>query len=219
VAETKADIGIAFDGDGDRVIMVDKNGFLYDGDRILAIAADYLKRQERLSQNTVVGTVMSNLGLERFIHSLDCQFIRTPVGDRYILKELLDGGYNLGGEQSGHIIFSDYSRSGDGIISALFVLKVLMHENKELSDYRNIIDDYPQIILNVPVKKKVDLSDNSAISEIIESVTTKLGNAGRVLVRNSGTELKTRIMIEGDDEILIKSYANDIAEVVTRELG
>ncbi len=219
VKEKKADIGIALDGDGDRVILVDEKGRILDGDCLMAIVATRMLKQNRLKKKTLVATIMSNMGLEEAVKMAGGKVIRAKVGDRYVVEEMLRGGYNLGGEQSGHIIFMDHTTTGDGIISALQALSVMVKENKKLSELAKVMERYPQILINVKVKEKKDLLTIPYIAKRIREVEGKFNGKGRLSVRYSGTELLARVMIEGRDEKEIKKMANYIAEAIEKEIG
>jgi phosphoglucosamine mutase len=219
VKETGADIGIALDGDADRVIVVDEKGTEFNGDKIMAVCARQMMENRELKQGTLVATVMSNMGLEVFMKELGGILVRTQVGDRYVVEKMVKGGYNLGGEQSGHIIFLDYNTTGDGILSALMLLSVMVRKQKRLSELSGIITDFPQVLKNVQVKRRGNLLEIPGIAGAISDAERKLGDRGRVLVRFSGTENKVRVMIEGTDEGLISALVSDIAEIVERELS
>lgn len=217
VLELKADIGIAFDGDGDRVMMVTDKGEQIDGDDILYIIA-----KERLAAKTigagVVGTVMSNLGLEMAIKNLGLKFIRTKVGDRYVLSELLKQGWTVGGESSGHIINLDLNTTGDGIVSALQVLKALSQTDKSLSDLSSEYKKYPQTMINVKLADGSQPLTSSSVKEAITNAENQLGQRGRILVRPSGTEPLIRVMVEGENEQEVVSLAQGVAESISNEL-
>jgi phosphoglucosamine mutase len=219
VVEHGADLGIALDGDADRVIFVDEAGREVDGDHIMAICASEMIRSGRLSRNTVVATVMSNLGFEIAMKRLGGQLVRTAVGDRYVVEEMRRGGYNLGGEQSGHMIFLDHNTTGDGVLSALQVLAIVQRSGRSLSELAQVMTSLPQVLVNVRVREKCDLRDIPAIRSVIEAVETELGENGRVLIRYSGTEPLLRVMIEGQDQAGIERQAEEIAELVRRHLG
>jgi len=218
VKEKKADIGIAFDGDGDRVIFSDGDGEVVDGDIIMGICAKHMKELGLLNGDTMVSTVMSNLGFERSMNNAGIEVVRTEVGDRYVMAEMLKSGYNLGGEQSGHIIFSDYNTTGDGLVSAMQLLKVLVKSGKSLKDLKNMIELYPQTLKNYKVNKKIPLSELPKTSAEIASVEKVLGKSGRVFVRYSGTENKIRVMLEGADLKQIEEYAENIGAVALKEI-
>ncbi len=214
----KADAGIAHDGDADRTILCDEKGRIVDGDHILGIWAVEMKNMGILKNNAVVSTVMSNLGLEKYLEENGIKLIRTKVGDRYVVQEMLDGGFNLGGEQSGHIIFLDHNTTGDGPITALQVLALMKKKNAKLSSLISRIKLYPQILTNITVERKQDIRDFPEIEKSIFEAKQKLGDKGRILVRPSGTEPKIRVMIEGENLKLIKKLGNDIAKVIKKNL-
>ena len=219
VIEEQAHIGIAFDGDADRAIFVDAAGEVVDGDQIMAICALYMQRQDDLRKNTVVATVMSNMGLEKVLNEADINLIRSQVGDRYVVEEMRAGGFNFGGEQSGHLIFMDHSTTGDGILSALQVLAVIVAEEKSLADLASVMEIFPQILINVPVKKKTPVIEVPLLSRQIAEVEKKIDGRGRLLIRYSGTENKLRIMLEGENYDEIKQYAEELADSVRKLLG
>jgi len=205
------------DGDAARVIMVDENAKEIDGDHIIAICGLYMKGKKLLKKNTVVTTVMANLGLEIAMKENGINIVRTDVGDRYILDEMKNQGYNFGGEQSGHIIFFDQTKTGDGTISALQVLSIMKETQKKLSELAECMKKLPQIILNINVNEKKDLNEMLGVIEKINKVENRLKGKGRVLVRYSGTQNIARIMIEGEDEKEIIKYAEEIAEEIKKE--
>lgn len=207
-----ADLGIAFDGDGDRVIMVDHRGEIVDGDHILGICAQDMLERESLRRKTVVGTVMSNLGLELALKARGIRLLRAPVGDRYVVEAMLKGGYNLGGEQSGHVLFLNYTTTGDGILTALRLLAVMLRKDKPLAELAAFLQKCPQILINVEVKEKKDLKTLPQARQAIHEAEKRLGDRGRLLVRYSGTEAKLRVMTEGEDESLIRQVAQDLAQ-------
>ncbi len=219
VKEHGADIGIALDGDADRVIVVDENGQEVNGDKIMAICAQEKMENKELTDGVLVATVMSNMGLEIFMKELGGRLIRTPVGDRYVVEKMVKGGYSLGGERSGHLVFINYNTTGDGILSALKLLSVMVRKQKRLSELSGLMTEFPQVLKNVIVKKREDLNNVPKIKEAINRAEERLGDKGRVLVRYSGTELLLRVMVEGEDEGLITTLADDIIECVKRELG
>ena len=208
-----ADIGIAFDGDADRVLIADEKGMLVDGDQILGLIAGHWAESGRLEGGGVVSTVMSNLGLEKFISSLGLELIRTRVGDRYVVERMRKDGYNLGGEQSGHIVLSDYSTTGDGIIAALQVLAVVVASGKPASRVCRVFEPLPQVLQNVEFNGGKPLEDK-AVKKAIKDGEGRLGAGGRLLVRPSGTEPVIRVMAEGEDEALVASVVGDIAGVI-----
>ncbi len=213
-----ADIGIAHDGDGDRAIFCDEKGGLVDGDQIMGMWAAEMKSNRTLKRNTVVATVMSNLGLEKFLEDHKITLVRTKVGDRYVVEKMRRGGYNLGGEQSGHIVFLDYNTTGDGPLTALQVMYLMKRKNAPLSQLSKQISLYPQILTNVAVKHKRDIADIPKIMEAIRKAERRLAEKGRVLVRPSGTEPKIRVMLEGENLPLIKKLAHDIAGVIKENM-
>ena len=219
VRASGAHVGFALDGDGDRCIMVDEKGNVLDGDYILAICAIAMMKEGSLKKNTVVSTIMSNSGFEAAITSAGGRVIRTGVGDRYVVEEMLKGGYNLGGEQSGHIIFLDHTTTGDGIISALQILKHMIVEGKPLSELSKVMTAFPQILLNVRVKQKKDLSLLPSVATALKGVEDKLKGRGRAFIRYSGTEPLARITIEGEEQKEITAMANELAELLAKELG
>jgi phosphoglucosamine mutase len=206
-----ADLGLAFDGDGDRVIMVDHLGEIVDGDHILGICALDMLERERLPRKTVVGTVMSNLGLEMALKAKGIRLLRTNVGDRYVVEAMLKGGYILGGEQSGHVIFLNHTTTGDGILTALRLLAAMLRQDKSLAELASCVQKCPQILINVMVKEKKDLKMLPQARHAIQEAEKHLGSHGRLLVRYSGTEPKLRIMTEGENESLIQEVAQDLA--------
>ncbi|MBV8802628.1 MAG: phosphoglucosamine mutase, partial [Gammaproteobacteria bacterium] len=218
VIQEKADLGIALDGDGDRLIMVDHEGHLLDGDEILYAIVKH-KKQSGVLKGGVVGTVMSNIGLEKALNQLDVNFVRVPVGDRYIMKELADRNWHLGGEPSGHVICADSITTGDGIITALQMLSVMRQKNETLAQLKLGLKKYPQVLVNVKVNNNEDLSLKSRIQETLSMVENELGKTGRVLLRRSGTESLIRVMVEGENEAHIKILANQLARVVQEELA
>jgi phosphoglucosamine mutase len=215
----KAHVGIALDGDADRAILVDEEGEVVDGDEVLAIlAADWHARNE-LRSATLVATVMSNLGLHLAMRERGIRVVTTPVGDRHVVEEMVRGGFNLGGEQSGHIVFLDHNTTGDGLITALAVLALLVEKGRPLSELRRIMRRLPQVLLNVPVAARQDVNTVPAIVDALARVEAALGERGRVLVRYSGTEPLLRIMVEGEREADIREHAEAIAEAARSGLG
>ncbi len=217
VLENKADIGIAHDGDADRTILCDEKGQIVDGDKIMAICALSMKKEGILNKNTVVATVMSNIGFENYLNKLGIKVIRTKVGDRYVVEEMLKRGCNLGGEQSGHIVFLDYNTTGDGAITALQILSIMCKTGKRLSELVSSIPIYPQVLVNVKVSKTTRIEEFPAIEDAIKKAEKRL-NGGRILVRPSGTEPKIRIMVEGNDMDEIRTIAEEIADVVRTKM-
>lgn len=219
VVTERCGLGVAFDGDGDRAIFVDELGNVVNGDAVLLMCARQLKRERRLKGNAVVATVMSNIGLDLGLRKIGVDLVRCPVGDKYVMEEMLARGLALGGEQSGHVIFADYLFTGDGLCTALNVLRTLALTGSSLSDLAGELVSYPQVLLNVRVREKVDLSTVPAVSSAIAAVETRVAGEGRVLVRYSGTEPLLRVMIEGKDEREITQWAQGIVEVVRKHLG
>jgi phosphoglucosamine mutase len=211
--------GVALDGDADRAILVDEKGSIVDGDELLAIAAAEMMRQRTLAKNTVVATVMSNLGLELALEGLGAQIVRTPVGDRYVVEQMVRDGYNLGGEQSGHIVFLDQTTTGDGLITALFVLALLVETGKPLSELRRVMQRTPQVLLNVKVSEKREIDALPSVRSAIRSAEQALSRRGRVLVRYSGTEFLARVMLEGENEDQIRRLAEGIVSAFEDEVG
>ena len=219
VREHGAQVGITLDGDADRAILVDETGEIVDGDAILAIAAQEHLQQGTLPHKTVVATVMSNLGLEIALRQMGGKLIRTPVGDRYVVEEMRRGGYRIGGEQSGHIIFLNLNTTGDGMITFLSLLAILVQRQQPLSELRQLVRRYPQTLINVRVRERQDLQTVEPVSHVIRQVSDKLGETGRLLVRYSGTEPLLRIMVEGEDESLVRAYGEEVADAVRTHLG
>ncbi len=221
VRKNKLSLGIAYDGDGDRCLAIDENGNTIDGDVILAIFSKYFKENNKLNSNTLVATVMSNLGLTKYVEKNNIKFIQTKVGDRYVLEEMLKNGYNIGGEQSGHIIMLDYNPTGDGILTSLMLIKILLEKNIKASEVFNIIDIYPQVLVNAKVddKKKYDYSNNEQIEKEINRLEEEFSGNGRILIRTSGTEPLVRVMIEGKDIEKIKKEANNLAKLIEEKLN
>jgi len=218
VKEVGADVGLSFDGDADRLIAVDEKGQIVDGDHVMAICGCYMKRQGLLKNDTVVSTIMSNMGLEVALKRANINMVRTKVGDRYVLEEMLNSGYNFGGEQSGHIIFLDHNTTGDGILTAVNLIRVMVDEQKTLSDLSKIMTVYPQVLINVRVADKSKYDDNERIMNAIAENQTLLGDSGRIVVRPSGTEPLIRVMVEGEQQELINKVGKTIAEVIEKEL-
>ena len=219
VIEKGLDLGIAFDGDADRALFVDAGGNLIDGDATLLILADYLKKRGELSGDLVVATVMSNIGLEIALREKGIELIRAQVGDRYVLEELLDRGAKLGGEQSGHIIFPDISLAGDGMITAIELLRAVLASGRSLGNLAAQMTRYPQLLVNIRVRSKPPIETLPEVVAEIERVERELEGRGRLLVRYSGTENLARVMIEGEDESKVKEQANLIAEALRRAIG
>jgi len=219
VLETGADLGIALDGDADRVIFCDERGEIVDGDKIIAICADEMIKNGKLRGNTVVTTLMSNMALENFVLGRGLDFVRTEVGDRYVVEAMRKRGSNLGGEQSGHIIFLDHTTTGDGTLAALQVLAIMKREGRKLSELSKIIDLYPQLLLNVKIRKKKELSKIKGLSALLDRNETRLSGKGRINIRYSGTEPISRVMVEGEDVSLIKEIADELADAIMRDIG
>jgi len=219
VLETQSDLGLAFDGDADRCLLVDRTGRLLDGDFILYIEALRLSRKGALPGSAVVATVMSNLWLEKKLQEAGVKLLRTPVGDKYVLERMLAEGIALGGEQSGHVIFLDRCRAGDGILTGLRIAEAVVQDKLDLAKIADGIARYPQVIVNVPVGSKPPLDSHPEIGPIIREVETSMAGSGRVLVRYSGTERLARVMVEGSDAAVIESAASRIAEAIRKSLG
>jgi phosphoglucosamine mutase len=219
VREHGADLGIALDGDADRCIFVDAQGKEVDGDHIMAICGIDMIKRNALPQNTVVGTVMSNMGLDIAMRQAGGKVIKTDVGDRYVVEEMRRNGYRFGGEQSGHMVFFDHNTTGDGMISALQVLAILQKSGKPLSELASVMTALPQVLVNVRVREKRDIKSLPEVHKLIADVEKRLDGAGRVLIRYSGTEPLMRIMLEGRDQREITDMANDIAELVKSTIG
>ena len=214
VVEKEADIGLAFDGDGDRLIAVDENGNVVDGDQIMFILAKYLNEKDLLNKSTVVSTVMSNLGFYKGLEENNISSVKTGVGDRYVMEEMRTNGYNLGGEQSGHIILLDHSTGGDGMLSGIQLVNVMKDTGKSLSELANEMKIYPQVLKNLQVKDKNVILNDEKLIAAIEEIETILGDSGRVLVRPSGTESLVRVMVEAETQDICKEYANKLIDVV-----
>ncbi|MCT8136495.1 phosphoglucosamine mutase [Anaerobacillus sp. CMMVII] len=219
VLDRKADIGLAFDGDADRLIAIDENGHIVDGDQIMYICARYFKEQGRLKHQTVVSTVMSNLGFYKAIEEAKIDARQTAVGDRYVMEEMRKGGYNLGGEQSGHIIFLDYNTTGDGLLSALQLVNIMKVTQKPLSELASGMKKFPQTLVNIRVEDKQAMLTNEVINDKIRRVEEAMGGEGRILVRPSGTEPLVRVMAEAPTQELCDQYVQEIVDVVKKEMG
>lgn len=220
VLETGADVGLSFDGDADRLIATDENGKIIDGDHVLAICGTCLKEKGKLKNNTIVGTVMTNLGLDICLKEKNIDIVKTNVGDRYVLEEMLKSGYSLGGEQSGHIIFLDYNTTGDGLLTAIQLLSVVKQKNAKLSELSAMMKSMPQVLVNAHVseeKKNDYLNDNIIINKIKE-IEIHFNNNGRVLIRPSGTEPLVRVMIEGENQEEINLHASELAKLIEERL-
>ncbi len=218
VHEVRADIGIALDGDADRVVIVDEKGHIVDGDQLMAVIAESWYRRGRLAAGGIVATVMSNLGLERHLQDLGLSMARTPVGDRYVVEHMRKHGYNVGGEQSGHIVLSDFTTTGDGLVSALQVLAVAVASERPISEVCSCFEPLPQLLQNVRYNNGRPL-DDSGVKKAIDSAKKSLGNSGRLVIRPSGTEPVIRVMAEGDDRGLIEVVVGDICEAVRAAAG
>jgi phosphoglucosamine mutase len=218
VVKYRADVGITIDGDADRVIMVDEKGQVVNGDHILAICALHLAKNKRLAKNTVVATQMSNVGLDQVLREHGVSLIRTDVGDRYVVEEMLRGGFALGGEQSGHIIHLEHSTTGDGCVAALNVLAVMQRENKSLSELKDIMREMPQVLVNARVNVRRELAMIPGYNSLITCLTQELGDSGRIYVRFSGTEAVVRVLVEGPDRKQISRMAEEIAGFLQNEL-
>jgi phosphoglucosamine mutase len=219
VAERGCQMGVAFDGDGDRAIFVDHRGQIVDGDAVLLMCGRQLQREGRLKGNAIVATVMSNIGLELALKPLGIDLVRCPVGDKYVMEEMLNRDLSLGGEQSGHIIFSDYLFTGDGLCTALNVLRTVALTGRTLQDLAADLTTYPQVLLNVRVREKVDLRSVPAVAAAIDVVESRVAGQGRLLVRYSGTEPLLRVMLEGREQDQIRAWAQEIVDVVKEHLG
>ena len=219
VKEVRADMGIALDGDADRCVIVCEQGRVFDGDDLLGTFARDLAERGRLRGGKVVGTVMTNLGLEKALAEIGVGLVRTPVGDRYVVEAMREGGYNLGGEQSGHLILLDLNKTGDGLVTALQALALMRRKGRRLSEVIDPFRHYPQVLVNVPVREKRPIESIPSLAEAVRRVEEELDGSGRVLIRYSGTESKARVMVEGLDERRVDEVAHDLAEAVRRALG
>lgn len=219
VLEKQADVGLAFDGDGDRVIAVDELGNIVDGDKIMYICGKYLAKQKRLKKNTIVTTVMSNLGFHKALEEAGMQDVVTQVGDRYVVEEMRKNGYNFGGEQSGHMIFLDFNTTGDGMLSGIQLLNVMKQTGKKLSELAAEVTIYPQKLVNIRVSNKEGVMDVPAIKAVIDEAEAEMAGNGRILVRPSGTEPLLRVMAEAPTNELVEYYVEKIAAVVREEIG
>ena len=220
VVEKGYDLGIAYDGDGDRCLCVDEKGNIMDGDIILAITSKYLKAEGKLKNDTIVATVMSNLGLKKYCKENNLKFVQTNVGDRYVLENMLENGYNLGGEQSGHIIFLDYNPTGDGILTSLMLTEILLKTKKKASELASVITIYPQVLVNAKVSgdKKYSYMEDEVIKAKIEEIEKEFADSGRVLIRPSGTEPLVRVMIEGENQEVLDKRAHELADLIEERL-
>jgi phosphoglucosamine mutase len=219
VRNAGAHIGIALDGDADRAILVDEHGEVVDGDAVMALLASRLHERDELRQGTLVATVMSNLGLHVAMRERGITVTTTPVGDRYVVEEMLRGGFNLGGEQSGHVVFLEHNTTGDGLITALSVLALMVESGRPLSELRQVMQRFPQVLVNLRVRSKPDVATLPEVAKAIRHAERELGERGRVLVRYSGTEPLLRVMIEGEREPAIQRLADDIAEAARVAIG
>ncbi|MBN2421772.1 phosphoglucosamine mutase [Candidatus Woesearchaeota archaeon] len=215
----EADIGISLDGDADRVIIIDEKGNILNGDHLLAISALYFKKHNLLRKNTVVVTHYTNLAFDKLMKLHEINVVRVKNGDRYVIEEMKKNNYNLGGEQSGHLIFSDFNTTGDGTISALQILNIIQNSRKKLFNLSSVLEKYPQILINIDVKKKTPIKKLPAVLDLIREIESELDNNGRVLVRYSGTQNLARIMVEGKNKIQIKNFANKLAGLLKKEVN
>ena len=221
VVENHMSLGVAYDGDGDRCLAVDEKGNEIDGDKLLAIISQNLRKQGKLKKDTIVATVMRNLGLNKYARDNGLELLQTKVGDRYVLEEMLKDGFNLGGEQSGHIILLDYNPTGDGILTSLMLIKSILEEGKKASELASIVKLYPQTLVNAKVSadKKYDYDKDEEIKEAIEKLEKEFAGNGRVLIRASGTEPLVRVMIEGEDQEYITKKAKEIASLIEKKMS
>lgn len=215
----KADLGVALDGDADRLILVDEKGEIVDGDAILAICGTHYKKNDKLKGNALVSTVMSNMGLEIAMRKVGADLVRTQVGDRYVVEAMRKGNYNIGGEQSGHLVFADCSTTGDGVLAALHVLEVVLENNRPISELKKCFEAMPQVLKNVDVDEKIPLEQLPELQKEIAKVEKKLSDKGRVLFRYSGTEKKARIMIEGPDKKMIDQMAAELGDLTIKSIA
>ena len=220
VAENGLQAGFAFDGDADRMLAVDENGNVVDGDKVIAICATYMKAENRLKKDTAVVTVMTNMGFNKYCDKAGINYVATKVGDRYVLENMLQNGYSIGGEQSGHVIFLDYATTGDGQLTALQVLRIMKKTGKKLSELASCMTVYPQTMINVRVSKmgKARFADDEEVANAIAQAEKQLGDTGRILVRVSGTEPLVRVMLEGENKKQIDTLAKEIAQVIKLRL-
>ena len=221
VLENNLSLGIAYDGDGDRCLAIDEKGNLIDGDKLLAIFSKYLQEKGKLKNNTLVATIMSNMGLNKFAENNNINLKQTKVGDRYVLEEMLKNDYNLGGEQSGHIILLDHNPTGDGILTSLMLIQILLEKNVLPSELCDIIQIYPQVLVNAKVNstKKNQYLEDKEIQNKIKELEKEFANDGRVVIRPSGTEPLIRVMIEGKDKEYISKEAKELAEIIEEKLN
>lgn len=218
VREVRADIGLALDGDADRLIVVDEKGNIVDGDQIMALCADAMLKRGELTNNLLVSTVMSNMALEIFMQSRGAKMLRTKVGDRFVMEAMRRENATLGGEQSGHLIFRQYSTTGDGLLAALQILRIMCEKNRPISELTNLFSPFPQKQVNLRIEKRKDFSECPLIGETISKIEAELAGRGRVLLRYSGTEPLCRIMVEAENADQVEQYAADLAEIVAKEL-
>jgi phosphoglucosamine mutase len=219
VRRTKATIGIALDGDADRVIIVDEKGQVVDGDAVMALCATRMLREGRLAKGTLVSTVMSNMGLEHALRRAGGKLVRSQVGDRYVVEEMRAGGYSLGGEQSGHLIFMDHATTGDGVVAALQVLAIMVREQKPLSELATVMERMPQVLESASFPKRRPIEEMAELAQRMTRAEQRLGDQGRLLVRWSGTEPKLRVMLEGPDVSVLQELAQDLLGAARRDLG
>lgn len=221
VVETGADVGLAFDGDADRLIAVDEKGEIANGDHVMAIIGKHMKTKGKLKKDTIVATIMSNMGLEIACRKEQCNIIRTKVGDRYVLEEMVKNGYNLGGEQSGHIIFLDHNTTGDGLLTGIQLLSVIKETGKKLSELKSIMTEMPQVLINAKIKNeyKTKYMEDEEIKSAIKNIEAKMKDSGRVVIRPSGTEPLVRVMIEGEDKDYIQKMAEELATLIEKKLS
>jgi phosphoglucosamine mutase len=218
--EHRADVGIAHDGDADRVLLCDESGKLIDGDDIMAIAGLEMLAEGRLSEKTLVSTVMSNAGLDAAFNAVGGRVVRTPVGDRNVIDEMLRNGFNLGGEQSGHMIFRDSSSTGDGLVAALQILRIMRAKGQPLSRLAQCWTRFPQLVTNIVVREKIPFAELEHVPKLVAEAETELqGQGGRVLLRYSGTEPKARLLLEGRDAATLDKWSQKISEAVKRQVG
>lgn len=219
IREHRADIGLALDGDADRLIVVDEHGTVLDGDQIMAVCADEMLSRGTLAGNTLVATVMSNMALEVFMQERGGRLVRTKVGDRYVVEEMRRGGYLLGGEQSGHLVFMEHSTTGDGTLAALQLLRIMVARQRSISEIAGLLTPFPQKLVNVKVKRKVPFAEVPSIQAAVKKAEERLGRTGRVLLRYSGTESLARIMVEAQDECLVNDLCDDLTQAVESGLA
>jgi len=211
------DVGFAFDGDADRCLAVDENGELVDGDKIMYIYGRYMKERDRLKNNTVVTTVMSNFGLYKALDEAGINYEKTAVGDKYVYENMVQNGHRIGGEQSGHIIFSKYARTGDGILTSLKIMEVILAKKMELSRLAEPVTIYPQVLINVRVQDKKTAQDDADVQAAVRAVAEELGNTGRILVRESGTEPVVRVMVEAETKEICQVLAERVVNVIRQK--